>query len=298
MESIDTTRLQERINAALREDIGAGDVTASSVVEYDPHVQAEIIARQDGVIAGIEVALLVFRSMEPSPDIMPNVRDGDRVKEGQQLLSLEGSGQAVLTAERTALNLLGRLSGIATFTRRFVDQVEGTGAKILDTRKTTPNWRDVEKYAVRTGGGKNHRMGLYDMVLIKENHVRWAGGFKEAIRNARQSMKEKGNGQLIEVEVRTIDELEEVLHLGVRRVMLDNMSPAQVRYAVKLANGECELEVSGGISLDTVRDFAETGVDYISVGSLTHSPPAFDLSLLVRDENRPPNEPGDSDTPE
>lgn len=289
MEGIDLENLNGRITNALTEDIGTGDVTVKSVSEYDQHSQAEIVAKQDGVIAGLDVAQLVFGNSGPPLDIVKKVEDGDQVSAGQQLMTVEGSGHSILSSERTALNLLGRMSGIATLTRQYVDVVSGTKVKILDTRKTTPLWRDLEKYAVRMGGGVNHRMGLYDMILIKENHIRWAGGLKEAVSNA-LNFRNSNRSVEIEVEVQTLDELREIVGTGIERVLLDNMSVDEIKEAVEIAQGKVQLEVSGGVTLKTVRQYAETGVDFISVGALTHSAPAFDLSLLFIEENLPPGE--------
>jgi len=289
MEGIDLENLNGRITNALTEDIGTGDVTVKSVSEYDQHSQAEIVAKQDGVIAGLDVAQLVFGNSGPPLDIVKKVEDGDQVSAGQQLMTVEGSGHSILSSERTALNLLGRMSGIATLTRQYVDVVSGTKVKILDTRKTTPLWRDLEKYAVRMGGGVNHRMGLYDMILIKENHICWAGGLKEAVSNA-LNFRNSNRSVEIEVEVQTLDELREIVGTGIERVLLDNMSVDEIKEAVEIAQGKVQLEVSGGVTLKTVRQYAETGVDFISVGALTHSAPAFDLSLLFIEENLPPGE--------
>lgn len=278
----DTESLEQRIKSALAEDIGAGDITAGSVVKYDHHSRAEIVAKQPGVISGIEVAEMVFHQLEPRVDVLNQAKDGAWVEEGETLVVLEGSGSVILQAERTALNFLGRMSGISTLTREYVKAVEGTGVRILDTRKTIPLWRDIEKYAVRIGGGMNHRMGLYDMVLIKENHIRWAGGISEAVKRSVDTLRRNQPATAIEVEIRNPDELNEVLAYDVDRVLLDNMIPEEVRIAVQKTNGEVEVEVSGGITLDNIRSYAETGVDYISVGALTHSAGAFDVSLLFQ----------------
>lgn len=290
MEGIDFDHLKKRIDLALSEDIGDGDITVESVSESDQHSQAEIIARQNGIIAGLDVAKMVFNHSGPPLDIVKKVQDGDQVSEGQQLMIIEGSGHSILRSERTALNLLGRMSGIATFTHKFVNAIADTTTKILDTRKTNPLWRDLDKYAVRTGGGVNHRMGLYDMVLIKENHIRWAGGLQKAVSNA-VAFRNSNHSQIkIEVEVQTIDELREIVDSGVDRILLDNMSIDHIKQAVQLTNHKVELEVSGGVTLDSVRAYAATGADFISVGALTHSVPAFDVSLLFKEENLPPGE--------
>ncbi len=276
----DTESLEQRIKSALAEDIGTGDITAGSVVKYDHHARAEIVTRQPGVISGIEIAEMVFHHLEPRVDVLKQTTDGAWMEAGETLVVLEGSGSVILQAERTALNFLGRMSGISTLTRQYVTAVEGTGVRILDTRKTTPLWRDIEKYAVRMGGGRNHRMGLYDMVLIKENHIRWAGGISEAVKRSVDALRQKRQTTAIEVEVRDLEELDEVLAFDVDRVLLDNMTPEEVRTAVQKTEGEVELEVSGGITLENVRPYAETGVNDISVGALTHSAGTFDVSLL------------------
>ncbi|MBD3273791.1 MAG: carboxylating nicotinate-nucleotide diphosphorylase [Candidatus Marinimicrobia bacterium] len=290
MDNIDIEHLKERIHQALEEDIRTGDITTQCVTEFSPHAQAEIVAKQDGILAGISVAELVFTSLEPPLDVVKKSQDGEEVTTGQQLLTLEGSGATILQAERLALNLLGRLSGIATLTRQYVDSVNGTNAKILDTRKTTPLWRDLEKYAVRMGGGKNHRMGLYDMVLIKENHIRWAGGITPALEQCMTFLKSRDMNVKVEIEVTDLKELQEALNFPVDRVLLDNMSPQEVSEAADINAGRAQLEVSGGITLNSIRDFAETGIDYISIGALTHSVSSFDLSLLFLTENLQPGE--------
>jgi len=284
MENIDLDYLKERLRQALDEDLDGGDVTAGSVVQYDHHARARILAKQEGVVAGTTVAELAFQQPGPPLEVRLPVRDGERVAAGTVLMQLEGSGRTILQVERTALNLLGRLSGIASLTRRYADAVDGTGVRILDTRKTTPLWRDLEKYAVRVGGGTNHRMGLYDMVLIKENHIVWAGGMESALRHATDLIRTQSPGMQIEVEVQSPEELQTVLGFDVNRVLLDNMSPDEVTRAVELAGHQVDLEVSGGITLENIRRYAETGVDYISVGALTHSVPAFDLTLLFDQE--------------
>lgn len=295
MKGISEEWLDERIDQALREDLGSGDVTSRAASEYDPHVQAEIIARQSGVIAGLPVTRHVFERSEIPLDIQEVTKDGQPVKNGQQLMVLEGSGRLILGAERTALNLLGRMSGVATLTQQYVKAVEGTGTTILDTRKTTPHWRDLEKYAVRMGGGVNHRMGLYDMILLKENHIRWAGGLGKALSNAVDYKKSRNRSVPIEVEVQTIEELEKALTYKIDRILLDNMSVEQIAETVSIANGKIPLEVSGGVTLETVHEYAETGVDYISVGALTHSVQNFDVSLLFKEQNLPPGQLADQE---
>jgi nicotinate-nucleotide pyrophosphorylase (carboxylating) len=269
------------IDLALAEDRGTGDWTTQWTVPARTRVHATILAKAEGVIAGMAPAGAVFLRLDPRVDIDAIARDGDRVRHGEPVLRLRGPGRAVLTGERVALNFLQRLSGVATLTRRFVSAVEGTGAKILDTRKTTPGWRALEKAAVLAGGGENHRAGLYDMVLIKENHAAIAGGIAEAVKRVRD---QNTRGLSITVEVHSPAELEDALTAGVDRVLLDNFSAADIRLMVERVHRQRKrplVEASGNMSLERVRDVAETGVDFISVGALTHSAPAFDLSLLI-----------------
>ncbi|MCG6955951.1 MAG: carboxylating nicotinate-nucleotide diphosphorylase [Gemmatimonadetes bacterium] len=270
------------VQAALEEDVGDGDWTTEWTVESDSRSKAIIVAKQPLVVAGTVCVLDVFRVVDPDLTVEPLVDDGDRVAPGDVITRLAGSTRAILTGERTALNFLGRLSGIATLTRAFTDAVAGTGARVIDTRKTTPGWRLLEKAAVRAGGGANHRVGLYDMVLVKDNHADARGGVVAA---ARAAMAKNTRGLAVEVEVRTLGELEQVLPLGVDRVLLDNMDPETLREAVRraraLGGARPELEASGNVTLETVRAVAETGVDFISVGALTHSAPNADVSLRV-----------------
>jgi nicotinate-nucleotide pyrophosphorylase (carboxylating) len=271
------------VRAALVEDLGnRGDVTTEATVPPEVRGRAEIIAKQDGILAGLPVAGWTFAELDPELVFTPRRRDGDRVQPGEVVAEVSGRLRSILIAERTALNFLMRLSGIATLTSRFVEAVAGTRAKILDTRKTTPGWRRLEKYAVQCGGGKNHRMGLYDQVLIKENHIAAAGSVAEAIRRAKSYLREKNLPLFIEVEVSDMRQLREALEEGVDRILLDNMSSELLREAVRLGAGEVEFEASGNVTLANVREVAETGVDYVSIGALTHSAPAFDFSLLVK----------------
>lgn len=269
------------IDLALREDIGSGDWTSHWTINARTRAQAEITAKASGTLAGIAPTLAVFTRVDPRVSCEAHVRDGDRVGPGDLIASLKGPGRAVLTAERVALNLLQHLSGIATLTRLFVDAVEGTGARVLDTRKTMPGLRSLEKAAVRAGGGANHRTGLFDMVLIKDNHLAIVGSIAEAVSRVRE---QNSRGLLLEVEVRTFDELGAALHADVDRILLDNMSVEQLREAVRVVRKHRKppvLEASGNVSLQTIRAIAETGVDEISVGALTHSAPALDFSLRV-----------------
>lgn len=267
------------LEAALVEDLGgAGDLTSNSILPAETKAVATLVARAPGVIAGVDVAAEVFRLVEPGARIELDARDGDRVGAGAVLARLAGSARGLLTAERVALNLLGRLSGIATATRELVDAVAGTGARIVCTRKTTPGLRALEKYAVRCGGGVNHRFGLDDAVLVKDNHLAVAGSVAEAIRRARGAV---GHLVAIEVEVDTMEQLAAALEHGADAVLLDNMSPAELRRAVEMVGGRIPTEASGGITLRTARAIAETGVDLLSVGWLTHSAPALDVALDV-----------------
>ena len=263
------------IEQALKEDVGPGDVTTRAVIPPGVRGKGAILVKAHGVICGLQVAAEVFRAVDERISFRPRVREGEPVQPGDVVAEVEGPLRGILTAERTALNFLARLSGIATLTARFVDAVAPYRAVILDTRKTTPGWRVLEKYAVRCGGGRNHRMGLYDMVLIKDNHIAACGSISEAVRRVRAA----GVGVPVEVEVKNLDELREALKLGVDRILLDNFSVEDIAEAVKIAEGRVPLEASGGVTLDNVAAIAATGVDYISVGALTHSAPALDLSL-------------------
>jgi nicotinate-nucleotide pyrophosphorylase (carboxylating) len=265
------------IDRALREDIGDGDLTTAAVVPERARARARVEQKAPGVAAGLAVAGAVFERVDPSLAWRAHAREGEW-REGGLLAEVEGSGASILTGERVALNFLGRLSGVATLTARYVDAVEGTRARILDTRKTTPGMRALEKEAVRLGGGVSHRSGLFDAILVKENHAELAGGVGAA---ARRALAAAPAGVIVEVECATLDEVSEALDAGVERLLLDNMSVPELRRAVELAGGRAELEASGGITLETIRAVAETGVDYISVGALTHSAPALDVSLLL-----------------
>jgi len=263
------------IRRALEEDIGTGDATTDSIVPPDATMRGQIIAKQDGVIAGLDVARAAYELLDSSVEFSPQLADGSRVTRGGILALVSGRTSSLLTAERTALNFLGRMSGIATLTRQFVDAVAGTRAVILDTRKTAPGLRLVDKLAVKLGGGGNHRIGLYDMILIKDNHIDYAGGIEEAVRRARAY----DSGLPIEVEARSVADVKVALGLGVERILLDNMSVEMMAEAVKLTHGRAKLEASGNVTLETVRRIAETGVDFISVGALTHSAKVFDVSF-------------------
>lgn len=263
------------IRSALAEDIGPGDATTNSIVPTEATMRGQIIAKQDGVIAGLDVAQTVYQMVDAQVDFRPQVDEGGRVTNRQVLALVSGRTRSLLTTERTALNFLGRISGIATLTRSFVDAVAGTKAVILDTRKTAPGLRLLDKLAVRRGGGQNHRIGLYDLVLIKDNHIDYAGSIPLAVQRARAGAP----GLAIEVEARTLDDVHAALAIGVERILLDNMTPESMAEAVRLTAGRSKLEASGNVTLETVRRIAETGVDYISVGALTHSAKVFDVSF-------------------
>lgn len=263
------------ITRALEEDIGSGDVTTNSIVPAGASLRGRIVAKQDGVVAGLDVASEVFRALSNEIMFDAKVKDGSHVNKGDVLAEVNGEARALLTGERTALNFLGRMSGIATLTRQFVDAVAGTNATILDTRKTAPGLRALDKLAVRLGGGANHRTGLFDMVLIKDNHIDFAGSITTAVERVRAT----GTRLPIEVETRTLENVREALQLGVERILLDNMKPETMREAVEMTKGQAKLEASGNVTLENVLEVARTGVDYISVGALTHSPRVFDVSL-------------------
>lgn len=275
---MDYLLLEETVRRALREDIGAGDLTTESTVPAGARGAARIIAREEGVLAGLPAAAAAFRMLDPSLQFSARAQDGDRLSPGRPVAEISGLLRPILTAERTALNFLQRLSGIATQTGAWVKEIEGFPARLLDTRKTTPGLRHLEKYAVRSGGGFNHRPGLDGGILIKENHIRAAGGITAAVKAARLRVPFL---QSIEVEVTTLDELEEALLAGAAMIMLDNMDTGTMRRAVALTAGRALLEASGGITFERLREVAATGVDFISCGALTHSCRSLDLSLLV-----------------
>ena len=265
------------VRGALAEDVGPGDVTTQATVPAGARARARITQKAPGVVFGIHAAEAAFRQLDPASRQRRLAPEGRWQEAGTAVLEVEGEAAAILSAERTALNLLQRLSGVATLTARYVDAVRGTGAKILDTRKTTPGLRALEKEAVRAGGGFSHRFGLFDMVLIKENHAALAGGVGAAVRAARERFPNLG----LVVECRDEDEIAEALNAGAPRILLDNMDPPRLRAAVAQIGDRAQTEASGGITLDSVREHAETGVQWISVGALTHSAPALDLSLIL-----------------
>jgi len=284
MSDLQIKQIERFVTAWLAEDIGRGDRTTRAVVASASSGRARIEARSQAVVAGLQVAEVCFELAGGGVNWSTECADGDVVERGAVLARLSGSLSTILTAERTALNILGHLSGIATLTRDFVETVEGTPARVVDTRKTTPGLRIFEKYAVRVGGGRNHRFGLDDGVLIKDNHIAAAGGVTEAVVRAREGVP---HGLRVEVEVTGPSELDAALAAGADAVLLDNMTPEQVAAAVTRAGGKAVLEVSGGITLENIRAYAETGVDLISVGALTHSAPSADISLEVELSDSP-----------
>ncbi len=265
------------IRTALAEDVGSGDITTDTIVPEGLKVRARIVAGETGIVCGLALAREVFTVFDPEMEVKVLLSDGDKIKKGTVLLKLKGSARTVLTCERLALNLLQMLSGIATLTNQYAKKTNRYGVTLLDTRKTTPGIRDIEKYAVKVGGGQNHRAGLYDGTLIKDNHIKIAGSIDKAVR----AVKEKYPGELIEVEAQNLKEVEAALKADIEVIMLDNMSISDMRKAVKMVNKKCRLEISGGVNLKTIERFAKLGVDYISVGALTHSAKSLDLSLDI-----------------
>ena len=269
------------VSLALKEDIGNGDITTEAIYPGEKNTEAHFIAKQSGIIAGMDIVKYVFQQINPDVSVTAFSREGDRIPNGQHIGTLEGPAGSILTGERTALNFLQRMSGIATRTREYVDIISGTEAKILDTRKTVPGHRATDKIAVHTGGGVNHRIGLYDQYLIKENHINVAGGVTEAIDRCVTHRQATGGNSLIEVEVRNMNEVQEAAaHDAVDLLLLDNMSFDDMAKVVRFVDGSKKLEASGNVNRQTVRSIAETGVDFISVGELTHSVAALDISLL------------------
>lgn len=270
-----THSMMNLINMALGEDVGSGDATTNAIVPEGRQLKGHIIAKQEGVISGLKVAEAVYHAADAAIECQTIAAEGQHVVKSEELMILTGSARSLLTAERVALNFLGRMSGISTLTNRFVEAVKGTKAQILDTRKTAPGLRDFDKLAVRLGGGTNHRIGLYDMILIKDNHIDFAGSLENAVKLARAAK----TGLQIEVETRTLQDVGVALSLGVERILLDNMSCEMMREAVEMTHGKALLEASGNITLDNVRQAAQTGVDFISIGALTHSVNVFDVSF-------------------
>jgi nicotinate-nucleotide pyrophosphorylase (carboxylating) len=281
--------IDKLIELALREDLGKGDVTSEVLINENLKGKGVILAKEDGVLAGVEIARLVFKAIDPEIDFESLIKDGEKIRNESKVAQIEGKVKSILAGERTALNFLQRLSGVATLTSEFVKEVKGTKAKILDTRKTTPGFRALEKYAVKLGGGKNHRMGLYDRILIKDNHIRACGGIDAAIRRVKENLKNEAfvsrftlKNLKVEVETKNIKEVKEAIQSEVDWIMLDNMSLSQIREGVRMIRSnkrKIRIEVSGEITLDKVRNIARLGADFISVGALTHSAKALDLSL-------------------
>jgi nicotinate-nucleotide pyrophosphorylase (carboxylating) len=271
--------IQEAILQFLKEDIGPGDITTDAIVPEDLHIHGEFIAKESGIIAGLSFIKSLFLLIDQKIVIKQRVEDGRLLQQGQIIAAIEGPAAGILKGERTALNLLQRMSGIASLTRQFVEAISGTNAVILDTRKTAPGLRLFDKWAVQIGGGKNHRFGLFDMILIKENHITTAGNIKKAVQRVRERYQDRF---LLEVEVKNTAELEEAIKLKPDRILLDNMTIAELSEAVRINKERIPLEVSGNVSLDNVREIAKTGVDYISVGKLTHSVKAMDISLILK----------------
>ncbi len=270
------------MRSALAEDMGSGDHSTLAAVDAAKQTAARLLVKEPGIIAGVELATEIFSRYDSSLSVMVHCPDGSAVKAGDIVFTVEGPAQSILTTERLVLNCMQRMSGIATYTRSLVNLIEGTKAKVLDTRKTTPNFRLLEKWAVATGGGKNHRLGLHDMIMLKDNHIDMAGGVEQAINRAKMYLRARKLELEIEVEVRNLNELKQVLNCGgVTVVMFDNMSVSELREAVHLVDGRCLTEASGGINERAIRAVAECGVDFISVGALTHSVKSLDMSLKV-----------------
>lgn len=271
--------IDDLLTLAFAEDVGDGDHTTLSTIPADAMGKQRLIVKETGIIAGVEMARKVFDKFDPELKMTVFINDGAEVKPGDIAFEVEGRVRSLLQTERVMLNIMQRMSGIATVTAKYQKLLEGLKTKVLDTRKTTPGLRMLEKEAVRIGGGCNHRIGLFDMILIKDNHVDFAGGIKEAVESAKKYCKETGRDLKIELEVRNEDEIKQALEVGVDRIMLDNFTPERTREAVKMINGAVEIESSGGITIDTLRAYGECGVDFISVGALTHSVKGLDMSF-------------------
>lgn len=272
--------VDELIELAIKEDIGDGDHTSLCCIPASEQGRMRLLCKQEGVIAGIEIAQIVLERLDPTMQFEQLLHDGDRVKPGDVAFYVSGGLRSLLQAERILLNIMQRMSGVATQTAFYVKHLEGLHTKVLDTRKTTPGMRVLDKMAVKIGGGENHRMGLFDMILLKDNHIDFAGGIRQAVEGAKQYLKEKGKNIPIECEVRSLEDIDEVFAAGgVDRIMFDNFTPEMTREAVKKVAGRCETESSGGITLETMRAYAECGVDFISVGALTHQIKSLDMSL-------------------
>lgn len=268
------------IKAALREDTGDGDHTSLACIPATAKGKAQLLVKQDGVVAGVELAVEIFKQVDKALKVTLFIKDGSKIKKGDIILTVSGSSRSILLAERLVLNCMQRMSGIATYTNHLVQLCKGTHSKVIDTRKTTPTLRGLEKWAVVIGGGANHRIGLYDMILIKDNHIDYAGGIRQAIESANSYLKKNKKKLNIEIEARSLDEVKQILSVGkINRIMMDNFSNKDLKKAIQLINGKYETEASGGITEDTIRNVAKCGVDYISVGALTHSIKSLDLSL-------------------
>ena len=277
---LDKELLKKQIRQWFAEDIGDGDHTSLSCIPADAQGTSRLIIKEEGILAGVEVARVVFETFDPELQMVTFIHDGAHVKPGDVAFTVSGKILSLLQTERLMLNIMQRMSGVATTTAKYVERLQGTNTRVLDTRKTTPGLRLLEKEAVRIGGGTNHRIGLYDMILLKDNHVDFAGGIEQAITRARNYCREKGKDLKIEIEVRSFDEINQVLKVGgVDRIMLDNFSVEDTRKAVLLIDHRYETESSGGITIDTLRDYALCGVDYVSVGALTHSVKSLDMSF-------------------
>lgn len=271
--------IDQLLTLAFAEDVGDGDATTLSTIPADEMGAQHLLVKEEGILAGVEIARKVFEKFDPSLKMTVYIGDGAHVKPGDIAFKVEGTVRSLLQTERIMLNIMQRMSGIATQTARYQERLKGLKTKVLDTRKTTPGLRILEKEAVKIGGGANHRMGLFDMILIKDNHVDFVGGIPQAVKAAREWMKANGKDLKIEVETRNNDEIRQALAEGADRIMFDNFTPAQTREAVALVDGRAETESSGGITLDTLRDYGEAGVDFISVGALTHSVKGLDMSF-------------------
>jgi len=277
---LDKQLIDQFIFNSLNEDVGDGDHTSLATIPTGTQGKAKLLVKDEGILAGVELALEIFHIVDADLKVTVFLNDGAKVKPKDIAFEVEGDAQNILKAERLVLNCMQRMSGIATKTRQIINILQGTGAKVLDTRKTTPGLRYLEKWAVRIGGGVNHRFGLYDMILIKDNHVDYSGGIRQAIENTQQYLKDQNKKLAIEIEVRNLEELQQVLEVGgVNRILLDNFNLTDLRDAIKIINGRFITEASGGITIDNIREYAECGVDYISVGGLTHSIKSLDLSL-------------------
>ncbi len=277
---IESPLIDATIDIAFKEDIGDGDHTTLSCIPHDLEGRARLLVKQDGILCGVELAKKIFAKFDPTLRVTQYLHDGDAIKKGDIAFVVEGKTISILQTERLVLNFMQRLSGIATQTNEYVKLLEGTNTKILDTRKTTPGLRLLEKYAVKVGGGENHRIGLYDMILIKDNHIDYAGGVTAAITKTKEYLKAKGKNLKIEVEARTLDEIREILQFDdIERILIDNFTPEETKVAVALINGKCKIESSGGITKESIKAYAQAGVDYISVGALTHHISSLDLSL-------------------